>query len=134
MKRLAESEAQKAKCLQEEILKRDSALAALAAQKQTVEQENVQTKKQKEEAEAAVAVAEASVSQTKAELAAAHEEKSKLAGTLQQTNQTISDLQTRLSAIEAAKVRNRKIWRVIGGVAFSVAGWATLLWLPAIRN
>jgi hypothetical protein len=134
VKRLAESEAQKAKCLQEEILKRDSALAALAAQKQTVEQENVQTKKQKEEAEAAVAMAEASVSQTKAELAAAHEEKSKLAGTLLQTNQTISDLQTRLSAIEAAKVCNRKIWRVIGGVVFSVAGWATLLWLPAIRN
>lgn len=134
VKLLAEAEAKKAKCLQEEILKRDSEFAALVAQKQTVEQDNVENKKQKEAAVAAVAMAEASVSQTKAELAAAHEEKSKLAGTLQQTSQTISDLQARLSAIETEKARNRKIWRVIGGVIFSVSGWATLLWLPTIRN
>jgi hypothetical protein len=134
VKRLAESEAQKAICLQEEVLKRDSALAALVAQKQTVEQENVQTKKQKEEAEAAVAMAEASVSHTKAELAAAHEEKSKLAGTLQQTNQTISDLQARLSAIETEKARNRKIWRVVGSIVLTLVGWATVWWLPAIQN
>lgn len=134
VKRLAESEAQKAKCLQEEVLKRDSALAMLAAQKETAEEENVQTKKQKEEAEAAAAKAEASVSQTKAELAAAHEEKSKLAGTLQKTNQTVSDLQTRLSAIETEKGRNRKMWRVVGTVVFTLSGWGTIWWLPAIRN
>jgi hypothetical protein len=74
------------------------------------------------------------VNQTKAELASVHEEKSKLAEALQQTNQAIADLKARLTAIEKKKARNRKIWRVISGVAFSVAGFASLLWLPAFRN
>jgi hypothetical protein len=52
---LAESEAERVRVLEDEIQKRNSALAALAAQKQTVEQDNAETKKQKEEAEAAVA-------------------------------------------------------------------------------
>lgn len=49
----AEAEANKAKELQQEVLKRDSELAALAAQKQAAEYESAETKKQKAKAEAA---------------------------------------------------------------------------------
>lgn len=49
----AEAEATKAKELQQEILKRDSELATLTAQKQAAENESAETKKQKAEAEAA---------------------------------------------------------------------------------
>lgn len=49
----AEAEENKAKELQQEVLKRDSELAALAAQKQAAENESAETKKQKAEAEAA---------------------------------------------------------------------------------
>jgi len=68
------------------------------------------------------------------ELRVAQEEKSKLAENLQQTNRTVSGLQTRLSTIEATKARNKKIWRIIYGVLFSISGTAVLLWLPAIHN
>ncbi len=49
----AETEASKANELQQEVLKRDSELAALAAQKKAAENESAETKKQKAEAEAA---------------------------------------------------------------------------------
>jgi hypothetical protein len=63
-----------------------------------------------------------------------HEEKSKLAGTLQQSSQTVSDLQTRLSAIETEKARNRKLWRAVGAVVLTLAGWGVVWWLPAIQH
>jgi hypothetical protein len=134
VKLLAEAEAQKAKILEDEIRNRDSELAAVTAQKEAAEHEHAQTKKEKEEAEAAADAAEAAANRTKAELAAAHDEKSKLTGTLQQTNQTVADLQIRLLAIETEKARNRKIWRVVGTVVFTLVGWAAVWWLPAIQN
>ena len=48
----AEAEANKARELQQEVVKRDSELAALAAQKQAAENESSETRKQKAEAEA----------------------------------------------------------------------------------
>jgi hypothetical protein len=86
---------------------------------------------EKEKSDNAAVAAEALLRRTHAELAAVNEEKLKLTGTLQQTSQKVSDLQTRLSAIEA---RNRKISRVISGIVFSLAGWAAVLWLPLISN
>lgn len=53
MKLVAETESHKARTLQEEILRRDSAHAVLTAQKQAAEQENAKIKKQKEESEVA---------------------------------------------------------------------------------
>lgn len=53
MKLVAEAESQKARILHEEILKRDSALAMLTAQKQAAEQENAKIMKQRDEVEAA---------------------------------------------------------------------------------
>lgn len=53
MKIHADAEAHKAKELQQEVLRRDSELAALAAQKQAAENESADTRKQKAEAEAA---------------------------------------------------------------------------------
>ena len=53
VKLLAETQALKAKFLEDEIRKRDSELAAITAQKQAAEHEHAQTKKQKEETEAA---------------------------------------------------------------------------------
>lgn len=64
----AEVEANKAKELQQEVLKRDSELAALAIQKQAAENESAETKKQKVEAEAAARQQGAELDAAKARL------------------------------------------------------------------
>jgi hypothetical protein len=81
IKLVAETESQKARTFQEEILRRDSALAVLAKQKQAAEQENAKVKKQKEESEAAASQA---LSSQEAELGA---------------------VKARLMAMEAAELR-----------------------------
>lgn len=82
----------------------------------------------------AAAKAEAEANRSKAELAGVLEEKSKLAGNVQQANQTVSELNAKLLAVEEDKDRIRKIWRVVGGVGLSIVGWASLLWLPAFST
>jgi hypothetical protein len=60
MRQRAEAEATKTKTLHEEILKRESEIAALAEHNKLIAEESTQTKKQKEEAEAAAREAVAS--------------------------------------------------------------------------
>ena len=94
-----------------------------------------QERREKEKsAAAAAAAAEEVARQTKAELTTANQAKTQLAGTLQQTNATVSALQTQLAEIAEAKERTKKIWRTIGGVIFTLVGCAAIWWLPIIRD
>ena len=93
-----------------------------------------QERREKEKSAAAAAAAEEVARRTKAELTTANEAKSQLTGTLQQTNATVSELQTQLAEIAEAKERTKKILRVIGGIVFTLIGWGVILLLPAIRD
>jgi flagellar biosynthesis GTPase FlhF len=115
-----------------EAAQRDAAGHARTASERAAELERERLEKEK--SVAAAAAAENATAQIRQELQTAREEKEMLDGSLQAKLATVSGLQTKLSAIEATKSRNRKKWRCIGGTIFAVAGWAVLLWLPAIQN
>lgn len=72
--------------------------------------------------------------QAREQLVAKDKEKTELVTILRETEQIVTELQDKLAGIEASKMRLRKILRILGGIVFTLAGWALLIWLPQIEN
>lgn len=125
------AEAEKSQALlsqrEQDLLKKESVVSEHVA---ALEQERLE--KQKQEKMAATIHSDAQKLRSQIDTIA--KEKADLTTTLQQTTDRLSDLEKKLAAQEASRKNNIKFLRLIGGIIFTLSGWALIQWQPQIQN